>query len=308
MKDKLSTKIPLFSRFLSIIFKKSPLQKKAILAFLETRDDIYFARAENFAQKMLPFLATQNIEIDYVAYAYLKMCKDMLTAQIMFQKTGAYTCKDAKTAMTNVYNSETEMASYMYGLALSQFLWPNHYGLYSFFIEQSKTLSGVERYCEIGPGHGLFLAEAISMFPAVKFTAFDISPVSARISKGIVDYFTQSSRCQFILEDVNNIEAEGFDYIVMCEVLEHLDDPNLVLKKLHGLLDDRGHLFITTCANCPAIDHVYLYRNVDHIRRELRDAGYEILSELALPVGDYEENEWEEKRVGINYAAMLRKV
>jgi len=35
-----------------------------------------------------------------------------------------------------------------------------------------------------------------------------------------------------------------FDIIVMCDVLEHLPDPNIALKKIHSLLNDKGLLFI----------------------------------------------------------------
>jgi len=37
---------------------------------------------------------------------------------------------------------------------------------------------------------------------------------------------------------------EKFDIIVMCDVLEHLPDPNVALKKIHSLLNDKGLLFI----------------------------------------------------------------
>jgi len=37
---------------------------------------------------------------------------------------------------------------------------------------------------------------------------------------------------------------EKFDIIVMCDVLEHLPDPNTALKKIHSLLNDKGLLFI----------------------------------------------------------------
>jgi hypothetical protein len=93
----------------------------------------------------------------------------------------------------------------------------------------------------------------------------------------------------------------------MCEVLEHLDCPLNILKKTYALLHDEGRLFITTCANCPAIDHVYLYENVGHIRKEIQEAGFNIVSDLPLPVGNYPDNNWLDTKIEVNYAAMLRK-
>jgi len=46
-----------------------------------------------------------------------------------------------------------------------------------------------------------------------------------------------------IEKDFFEIEKK-FDVIVMCDVLEHLPDPNIALKKNHSLLNDKGLLFI----------------------------------------------------------------
>ena len=34
--------------------------------------------------------------------------------------------------LEKVYDNVSEMKSYVYGIALSQFLWPTHYSMYSF--------------------------------------------------------------------------------------------------------------------------------------------------------------------------------
>jgi 2-polyprenyl-3-methyl-5-hydroxy-6-metoxy-1,4-benzoquinol methylase len=296
-----------FPRFLSAIYTKSPLQKKAVQSFLEKQDSLFWQRAEDFSERMLSLLETQDLSVEYVVNSYLKMCRDMLIEQIRFKKTGRYTLQNASQVKAQIYSSEKEMASYMYGLALSYFLWQNHYALFDFFISESKKLQNVTSYLEIGPGHGLFLVESIRNFPEANFCAVDISPTSERISKAIVEYFTQGPKCHFQVKDVNNLKDVKYDFIVMCEVLEHLDCPIATLKRVHALLKDEGHLFITTCANCPAIDHIYLYESISHIRREIHKSGFNIISDLALPVGDFPEKEWEVNKVEVNYGAMLRK-
>jgi len=297
-----------FNKFIESISKKNPLQDKAIKSFLNKQDKIYWDRAEDFAEKFLSFIEKQNIPIRYIVNAYLKMCRDMMIEQVKFKKHGKYTCHDSAQANKNVYSSESEMKSYMYGLALSQFLWPNHYMMYDFYVMESKKLTDVRSYLEIGPGHGLFLVEAIRLFHGAYFLAIDISPISKRISEEIVRHFTENSQCEFRVQDVNQMETEKFDYIVMNEVLEHLDNPESVLRKIHGMLDSKGRFFITTCANCPAIDHVYLYDSVAHIRKQIQESGFNIVSDLPLAVGDFDESEWDEGKVEVNYAAMLKKV
>jgi 2-polyprenyl-3-methyl-5-hydroxy-6-metoxy-1,4-benzoquinol methylase len=290
-----------------MINEKSPLQRKALDSFLGKMDDLFWQRADEFAGKMSGLCIRNSISFEYIVNAYLKMCNDMLTEQIKFRKSGSYSIASAKDANDKVYSSEIEMSSYMYGLALSQFLWPNHYAMYDFFIRQSRKLKGIKTYLEIGPGHGLYLVEALKLFSKAEFLAIDISHISKKISQSIVEHYMPDVKCKFFISDVHDIKGERFDYIVMCEVLEHLDRPLEVLRKIKELLSDNGRLFITTCANCPAIDHVYLYRCIDHIREDIDSAGFRIVEDLPLPVNKTIERDWHGMNIESNYAAMLRK-
>ncbi|GAB6037589.1 class I SAM-dependent methyltransferase [Fundidesulfovibrio butyratiphilus] len=294
-----------FMVFAELVAGQSPLQKKAINAFLSRQDRAYWQDANAFADNMLSLLDAKGLSPAYVADAYLKICKDMLRQQMLFKRAGVYSCTDSKHAFENVYSSETEMASYMYGLALSQFLWPNHYAIFKFFKQTCRLHSNATRYLEIGPGHGVYLAEAMNIFKNTAFSAVDISPVSLRISKEVVDHFTRGKECDFIVNDVRNFSGEAYDFLCMCEVLEHLDETIPLLEKLYSMTAENGRVFITTCANCPAVDHTYLYDSVGHIRNELRAAGFSIERELVLGVGDIPESEWDVQKAEINYAAVL---
>jgi len=299
---------PCFDTFVSLIGAKSPLQRKAIAGFLERQGPRYRAHAEGFAAAFVGVLEARGLDIDYVVDAYLKMCHDMLTEQIRFKRTGRYSCGSAAAAYAAVYSSQRDMTSYMYALALSIFLWPNHYRMFDFFLRESRRLAGVRSYLEVGPGHGVFLAESMRNFPAATFSALDISPISLEIAADVVARFTGRTDCTFERRDIMAGDLRGrFDYVVACEVLEHVDDPGALLRTLKAAVSDGGHLFITTCANAPAIDHVFLFESVAHIRDEIRRHGLAIESDLALPVGDFPEEVWERDRVEVNYAAILAR-
>ena len=295
------------SQIVSAIAERDPLQRKSIKSVFTDRDEIFWRRADSFAGKMLSICEKENISLDYLAGAYLKMCKDMLKEQVKFKRTGQYSCKTAADANQKVYSSEREMSSYMYGLAISQFLWPNHYAMYDFFINESSKLKEVSSCLDVGPGHGVYLAEALRLFPLAEFTAIDISPISIGITKKVVKEFCPGAQCRYVLSDINDFDSGSYNYIVMCEVLEHLDSPREVLTKVREFLSPMGHLFLTTCANCPAIDHVYLYDSVNDIRQEIGECGYEIVSDLPVAVGDFPENQWKDKKVEINYAALVKR-
>lgn len=303
-----SVELSPFETLVSRIGTKSPLQRKAIAAFLEREAPPHRERAERFAEAFVDVLEARGLGVDYVVDAYLKMCHDMLREQVRFKRTGRYSCGTAAEAFAAVYSSERDMAAYMYALALSIFLWPNHYRMYDFFLRESAKLADVGSYLEVGPGHGLFLAESIRAFPHARFAAVDISPISIAIAADVVRRFTGRTDCAFELRDVMAGDVPGrYEYVVACEVLEHVDDPGRLLRHLAGALTTGGHLFITTCANAPAIDHVFLFESVAHIRAEVRRHGLVIESDLALPVGDAPEDTWERDRVEVNYAAMLAR-
>lgn len=309
MMEQLKERTPHFFHILDVTGQKSVLQKKAIEKMIKRQDALYFERAESFSKKFLSLLEAQGVELEYAIDSYLKTCKDMMMQQIAFKQTGRYpaSAKQIDEVVNSVYLEDSTMASYMYGLALSQFLWPNPYARFDFFIARSKMLEDVDSYLEIGPGHGLFLVESLALFPKAKIKAIDISPTSLKITRSIVDFFAGPNDCELSLQSVLDLNEGLFDYIVMCEVLEHLENPMRALVQLRSRLLPNGRLFITTCANIPAIDHVYLYTSVPHIRREITEAGYTILSELILPVADIPEVSQEDEGAEINYAAMLKR-
>ena len=102
-------------------------------------------------------------------------------------------------------------------------------------------------------------------------------------------------------------EGTSFDCIVIGEVLEHVDDPLTILKNLHRLLDDAGRMFVTTCARCPAVDHVYLYQDQADIENQLIESGFKIEQRLVLPIQNLPKAADGDERPGLNYAAVCVK-
>jgi len=90
-------------------------------------------------------------------------------------------------------------------------------------------------------------------------------------------------------------------------VLEHVEDPLKLLIRLHGLLSNQGHLFITAPTNAPAIDHIYLFRNVGEIRDVIRAAGLEIVDEISLCAEDVSLEKAETLNLTVLYGAFLQK-
>lgn len=198
--------------------------------------------------------------------AYQRLCNDMMKCQIYFMKYDKYPTQSSEEANLNIYSNEAVMKLYMIGLAISQFLWESHYIIYSCLISSIKKYSpNIRTYLEIGPSHGLFLNKAIELIdPNSKITTVDISSTSMSITKSIIKYF-KPSNTNITYHTIDMLELslhDKYDFISMGEVLEHVNFPEKLLLKLQNLMSDNGRPFVSTCVNCPAIDHVFHFKTV----------------------------------------------
>ena len=296
---------------LNTIYKKSPLQRKKIEKFLNSKDESFKQEFENFLTDYICYLNKNNMTIDYGINSYLEMVDDMFRCQIKFMRTGKYPTTNASDAMSDVYSDEKKMLSYMIGLALSQYLWSTHYEMFGHLKSSIiKNKNNINKYLEIGPGHGLFLKNAIdALKDDVQLTAVDISPISLKVSESIISYFYPNKSIDFINADMLNLDINTtYDFIVMGEVIEHVEDPVSLLVKISKLLNKNGKAFLSTCVNCPAIDHVYHFHTIDEIREMFNKCGLKIESEKILPVEDLPMKDIINKKITINYSAIVKKI
>ena len=94
----------------------------------------------------------------------------------------------------------------------------------------------------------------------------------------------------------------------MGEVIEHVENPKLLLNKIEKLLKTNGKAFISTCVNCPMIDHLYHFKTVNEIRKMLNKCGLDVISEKILPVENLPMLEIVDKKITINYSAIVNKL
>jgi 2-polyprenyl-3-methyl-5-hydroxy-6-metoxy-1,4-benzoquinol methylase len=294
--------------FIEQISARSPLQRKALQPLLATRCEHYWARGDDFLRRFSRYLKSIGLTLDDAADRYLGMCQEMLSETIHFRRTGRYTCRCQQDAYREVYSRREAMRDYMVGLAVTQFLWKNHYELYAFFLDElERRQRRARQYLEIGPGHGLHLAAALKHLAAESYQAIDISPASLQMCREILPFLSDRLPASLSLAERDAMAIspeESFDFITMGEVIEHLDDPRPVLSKVAAMLRPDGIAFLTTCANCPAKDHVYLFRDADEIRNLFQECGLVVERELCLRLN---ESAPTDDRELLNYAAVVRR-
>lgn len=306
MKD-ISLTHPNLSKIINLVSKTNPLQKKKIHSYISSQDEYYFHFSENLSKTIIEdFLIKEEEQVD-AAKAYNKMCMDFLKEQIRFKKSGIYRIDDAVIANEQVYSDPLVMRYYMVGLLLSYMFWPNHYQLFQFFKKHLPS-NIPKTYLEVGVGHGLFSSTMLSTFHDIIATCVDISETSIKTSKEVLNSFkVNTENVNYILGDFFTVEIDRkFDFIIMGEVLEHVNDAFGFMKRAKDFLKEDGRIYMSTAANSPALDHVYHFHNEQEIRDLLIETGFVIQDELVLPAEDIPKEKWQEELVTLNYCAILK--
>jgi 2-polyprenyl-3-methyl-5-hydroxy-6-metoxy-1,4-benzoquinol methylase len=208
-----------------------------------------------------------------------------------------------------VYRNDEYMTMYMYGLAITAFLWVNHTQMKRFFNEGlPKRQSG--KYLEIGPGHGFHMMEAMQASQYTSFLGVDISPASVELTRSILgsNYFGdlknyEIQECDFLVWNT----TEKFDAVVMGEVLEHVEKPQAFLNKIADVTHKNSHIHITTCINSPAIDHIYLFENAKQVVDMVESSGLYVKQQLIVPYQSTTLEQSEKDKLPINIALILGK-
>jgi 2-polyprenyl-3-methyl-5-hydroxy-6-metoxy-1,4-benzoquinol methylase len=230
----------------------------------------------------------------------------MVYEQVRFAETGEYSNKSFTDVYQRVYSNPEVMLYHMHGLLLSQILWQQHYKMLSFFTETLPQFKDtIKSYLEIGGGHGLFISEALQILDSdVRFELIDVS----QSSLDIANKFIESERVNSALQDIFCFKPkQKYDCIAMGEVLEHVEQPQVLLNIANNLLSANGTVFITVPANAPAIDHIYLFKNDREIREIINSAGFEILREISAFAENIPQEKAEQFKVPMMYGAFLKK-
>lgn len=208
---------------------------------------------------------------------------DFLRLQARFTKTGRYACGSASD-LAGLYSDPEQMVEYLDGLALSYALWTNHVDMVRFYAEQYlAALPAAPLVVEIGPGHGLFATLLLERRPNARYVGVDISESSLRYTEAALRAAgADMDRVRLVPADATRSDFgeviglsgdDSPDGVVCCEVLEHVDDPGTILSHLAAVAGPGTPMFLSTVANLEAVDHVYLFDDVDHIRATLVASG-----------------------------------
>lgn len=279
---------------------KNPAHTARIRLSLANEDAAHLEKAASFFSRYRAYIGREGKTLEYGLDCYLKLVARMVHERMEFLRSGGYASSTFADVEKQIYLNPEVFEYHMHGLVFAQFFWPEQSARFRFFRKHiGQYLKAGGRYLEVGGGHALYILEAMSQAaPGGEFHLVDISPSSMELAKGITAEAPIDFRLMNILDYTSDVK---FDFITVGEVIEHLEDPRVLLERVRHLLAPGGTAFISAPANSPTIDHIYWFKSADEIRTMLVDSGFTVLHEKV----QYAENVTEERARKLKVAVMF---
>lgn len=267
---------PGLDRLEAIFRAASPVFRNTVANLKATFGEEWARLADETVTRLFP----GDPELAAAVEGYSRFSLEVVRLQIRFERELSYPQKSYADVAASVYANDAYMQScYLPGLLLSHDLWAHHFRQRRYFeraFVDDMDRAGSERFYDVGVGTGLYSRLALRGAPRALGTGFDISPASRAFAEKHVDAFGAGDRYRTELRDVVAHPAEAVERVICVEVLEHLEEPLLLLAALRAMLRRGGRAFITAAINAPHVDHIYLYRNAEEVRAQLVAAGFTV--------------------------------
>ncbi len=242
--------------------------------------------------------------------AFIQISHEFILLQSRFLKSKRYSSTNFSSVNHKIYQNEDYMKSiYLDGLLLTYVLWLNHKKVYDYFLEflNAQNLKSIHSCVEFGVGHGLMTYSLLKRFPNINYTGIDISTASLKFAQQRISAIFPNSILSFSRADAtskNLIKSlNKIDLIMCCEILEHVEDPNQILRNIQQMLSGAGLCFVTTVINLEAIDHIFLFESIEHLESYFHKNGFKIVKSLVLEVQNFSND----SILQANYACVLQK-
>lgn len=220
------------------------------------------------------------------------VCQNSKAVVLKDNHISLYECKDCSHYFTEIPHEKKEQYNDDYFLEKHKNWFNNpNYRFYNFTY--ATILGLVDKKCfrliDVGCGKGDFLKYLRKINPDIELYGIDF-----------ID--NQHAGINFIKGDILDDFVEGkFDVIFSLEVIEHIDKPNLFIKKIKEVLLPQGVVFIATVNNNgllyriarfldkigahSAYNRLYSYHHLDHYtNRSLKTLmelnGFEVIKQM----------------------------
>ena len=236
-----------------------------------------------YAEDIFKFL--NHRKVDNAFEEFVQRTAQLRVLQTQFEKTGRY------PTASHLEVQPIDDERYKLALLLSFISTSHRFDILQALVNFLRLpCDGPKEILSIGYGTGYELKIVFDEISDWEVEAYDTSPESYRYATDLLCYFGYSPCC--LRQELFDFESQGFlathrgrfGKVLLCELLEHLDDPELALRAVKSVIHPQGQLFCTMAVNVAQEDHVFLYRSAEEAREQVVRCGFEIVSENLAPV------------------------
>lgn len=285
--------------------------ERGIQRLIESYGEAYLRFADEHAAFLFHRGPEHGAVLDQAVKAYTRYSLEYNYMQQKLEMSGVarYQCASFEEGRKEVYDNPDIMEGYyLDGLYLSQILWPNHFRIMRYFLDQFVAgLPEKGSILELPLGTGAYSTYGLRDKPGWTGLGVDLSPSALAYSRNLIQHWRLGDRLSAEFGEGQKTlpwEDNSFDAMITGELLEHLDDPASFLKECVRITKPGGFLFVTTAIYAAAVDHVYMFEDVASVNQMLAGCGATMWSYLALPVRPADALR---PLVPTNYAAILQK-
>jgi 2-polyprenyl-3-methyl-5-hydroxy-6-metoxy-1,4-benzoquinol methylase len=216
-----------------------------------------------------------------LADGYLHFLMDVNRSQVEYERRGNYMNKSYNDVFDRVYNNPKFMSLYHWGVFVSTFTWEHHIKIYDLYRKSFLPCLNPEagRLLDLGSGSGIWSFLTTHFLPQWTSQGIDISEKSVELSTTMAESSGFDKKVQFKARDALTFKGtEKYNAAISCFLMEHLEEPQLLLQNMASNLETRGYAFITAALTAAESDHISEFRRESEIVSMAEEAGFRVFS------------------------------
>ena len=216
-----------------------------------------------------------------LANGYLSYIMDVNRSQIEYERRGNYLNKKYSDVFDRVYNNSEFMSMYHWGVFVSTFAWHHHIKIYDLY--RSSFLSRLNQkgghILDLGSGSGIWSFLTTHFSPQWTSQGIDISEKSIELSTAMAMRSGFNNKVNFkVCDALKYTGNKKYNAAISCFLMEHLEEPKLLLQNMALNLETKAYAFITAALTAAEVDHISEFRRESEIVLMAEQAGFRVIS------------------------------
>jgi 2-polyprenyl-3-methyl-5-hydroxy-6-metoxy-1,4-benzoquinol methylase len=284
------TSFPLVVMAYEALTAQMPFLGRSLADVIGAEGDAFWTESEVRCREILHLCHDDVDRFRASVSAWVDFSIEYLQRQNRFLQTGDYACTSFEQIRQELYDNKERMEHfYLPALMFSFVFSANYIGYFQFFRrEMVPRVQAARTICDIGCGHGVYLAQMLVAADGAFGYGFDISASSLATTRSLLQFHNVPATRYLLAEaDLRGrlpVENATQDAVTCFEVIEHLDDPRHALLEIRRILRPDATLCLSTAVRMESVDHLFVFHHPDQLRTLVAETGFRVVRDDCFPL------------------------